>query len=300
MRTLTKTSEVLAELAAGGRIITGDRPGLLMLVDSGGSTVPAWQTALKSAGKQMTTATPPRTLPPVALAPARAGRTYIAGPMTGLPDFNHATFNAAAAALRAQGRTVINPADHGVVPGAAWEDYVRADLALLAGCEIIYLLPGWSRSRGAMLEHHVARTLGMPVEFADGAETEAEGQKRAEGQMLAEHARLNELLGNSEQLPPAIDLEQFWKLSDSWLAQAERVRALAPDKSTGLWAAAKELRDLLALIDGQAGDNSVRVDRGALQMALNVLRRAGKGEVADALAGGVIEQPTKGEGVAGG
>lgn len=220
--------------------------------------------------------------------------------MTGLPDFNHATFNAAAAALRAQGRTVINPADHGVVPGAAWEDYVRADLALLAGCEIIYLLPGWSRSRGAMLEHHVARTLGMPVEFADGAETEAEGQKRAEGQMLAEHARLNELLGNSEQLPPAIDLEQFWKLSDSWLAQAERVRALAPDKSTGLWAAAKELRDLLALIDGQAGDNSVRVDRGALQMALNVLRRAGKGEVADALAGGVIEQPTKGEGVAGG
>lgn len=36
-------------------------------------------------------------------------------------------------------------------------------------------------------------------------------------------------------------------------------------------------------------DNGVRVDRGALQMALNVLRRAGKGEVADALAGGVID-----------
>lgn len=177
MRTLTKTSEVMAELAAGGRIITGDRPGLLMLVDSGGSAVPAWQTALKSAGKQMTTATPPRTLPPVALAPARVGRTYIAGPMTGLPDFNHATFNAAAAALRAQGRTVINPADHGVVPGATWADYVRADLALLAGCETIYLLPGWSLSRGALLEHHVARTLGMAVEFAVGAEEEAGDQQ---------------------------------------------------------------------------------------------------------------------------
>lgn len=177
MHPMTKTSEVLAELAAGGRIITGDRPGLLMLVDSGGSVVPAWQTALKSAHKQLTIATPPRTLLPVALAPARAGRTYIAGPMTGLPDFNHPAFNAAAAALRAQGRTVINPADHGVVTGAAWADYVRADLALLAGCETIYLLPGWSRSRGAMLEHHVARALGMPIDFADGAEVEADEQQ---------------------------------------------------------------------------------------------------------------------------
>lgn len=209
MHPLTKTTEVLAELAAGGRIITGDRPSLLMLVDSGGSVVPTWQTALKSASRQLTATSERASLPPVALAPARAGRTYIAGPMTGLPDFNHPAFNAAAAALRAQGRTIINPADHGVVTGAAWADYVRADLALLAGCESIYLLPGWSRSRGALLEHHVARTLGMPVEFADGAEAEAEGQQRADGQGLADHARLNELLGNSEQLPqaPAADPE---------------------------------------------------------------------------------------------
>lgn len=261
MRTLTKTSEVLAELAAGGRIITGDRPGLLMLVDSGGSVVPAWQTALKSAGKQMTTATPPRTLPPVALAPARAGRTYIAGPMTGLPDFNHAAFNAAAAALRAQGRTVINPADHGVVPGATWADYVRADLALLAGCETIHLLPGWSRSRGALLEHHVARTLGMPIQFADGAETEAEGQQRAEGQMLAEHARLNELLGNSEQLPPAIDLEQALR---SLYRAYVRLLESGRDRIVSLGGSCdpvdvmeagdidlRKVRDVLALIDGQ-------------------------------------------------
>jgi hypothetical protein len=33
-----------------------------------------------------------------------------------------------------------------------------------------------------------------------------------------------------------------------------------------------------------SADNRISVDRGALQMALNVLRRAGKNEVADALA----------------
>lgn len=64
--------------------------------------------------------------------------------------------------------------------------------------------------------------------------------------LLADHARLNELLGNSEQLAPAIDLGHFRRLADSWQEQAERVRALAPDKAIGMSAAAKELRDLLA------------------------------------------------------
>lgn len=110
------------------------------------------------------------TAPQVALAPARTGRTYIAGPMTGLPDFNYPAFNAAAAALRAQGVDAINPADHGIVPGATWEDYLRADLVQLATCEAVYFLPGWSKSRGALLEHHVAAALGMRLEYADGAE----------------------------------------------------------------------------------------------------------------------------------
>ena len=36
---------------------------------------------------------------------------YLSGPMTGLPDFNRPAFHAAAAALRAQGYVVINPAE---------------------------------------------------------------------------------------------------------------------------------------------------------------------------------------------
>lgn len=39
----------------------------------------------------------------------------------------------------------------------------------------------------------------------------------------------------------------------------------------------------------QGRDNSARVDKGALKMAENVLRRAGKTEVADALVAGVSE-----------
>ncbi|WP_303748382.1 hypothetical protein [Stenotrophomonas pigmentata] len=56
---------------------------------------------------------------------------------------------------------------------------------------------------------------------------------------LNEHER--QLLA-STPAAPGIDLR---KLTDSWLEQAERVSAKSPDKAAGLWACAKELRDLI-------------------------------------------------------
>lgn len=41
-------------------------------------------------------------------------RIYLAGPMTGLPEFNYPAFHAEAARLRGLGYQVENPADHGV------------------------------------------------------------------------------------------------------------------------------------------------------------------------------------------
>ena len=108
--------------------------------------------------------------PVVALAPSRQGRVYIAGPMTGLPEFNFPAFNTAAARLASDGFTPVNPADHGLVDGAQWGDYLRYDLAQLVGCEAIYFLTGWSHSRGARLEHSLAQALGMELRFEPGAE----------------------------------------------------------------------------------------------------------------------------------
>jgi len=102
---------------------------------------------------------------PVRLAASRANRVYLAGPMTGLPDLNFPAFNAEAATLRAKGLTVINPAEHGVVEGADWADYLRHDLAGLVSCERIHLLPGWSKSKGANLEVLVALMLGMEITY---------------------------------------------------------------------------------------------------------------------------------------
>jgi hypothetical protein len=101
--------------------------------------------------------------PGVTLKTARAKRVYVAGPMTGLKDFNYPAFNAAADQLRALGYQVENPADHGIVPGAEWADYMAYDLTRLGVCGMIALLPGWERSEGAKLEVQIGHRLGMTI-----------------------------------------------------------------------------------------------------------------------------------------
>ena len=113
----------------------------------------------------------------------RKPRCYVAGPVAGVPDFRE-RFAAAVPAVEALGYEVVNPcdiapADHdgecppGYDPGeGAWHTssacYMRADLRALLGCDAIYLLPGWSRSRGATVEHAVAVACGIPVLEKEG------------------------------------------------------------------------------------------------------------------------------------
>ena len=86
---------------------------------------------------------------------------YISGPMTGLPEHNYPAFHAAEARLRDAGHNVLNPARQPAQ--ASWEDYLRRDLTQVLAAEGVALLPGWRRSRGARLEHHVAAELGMDI-----------------------------------------------------------------------------------------------------------------------------------------
>lgn len=98
-----------------------------------------------------------------------SARWYIAGPMTGLPDLNFPEFNKHAATLREAGFHVENPAEINPDPTATWEDCMRVDIPRLVTCDAILLLPGWEKSRGASLEAHIAKNLGLQmVEVACG------------------------------------------------------------------------------------------------------------------------------------
>lgn len=91
-------------------------------------------------------------------------RIYIAGPMTGLPDFNYPAFNAEAARLRALGYHVENPAEN---PGQqSWAAYMRVAIRQMLTCDTIALLPGWEQSKGARLELSIARRVGLKLALA--------------------------------------------------------------------------------------------------------------------------------------
>ena len=112
---------------------------------------------------------------------------YICGPMAGYPDLNRAAFDEAAALIEARGDRPLVPHDVGVrehadpcpavygdTPAAQGDHdggcYLRADLAFMVHCDSLYVLPGWSRSRGAQIEVLLARLLRIPIEHAAGAE----------------------------------------------------------------------------------------------------------------------------------
>jgi len=118
-------------------------------------------------------------------------KIYLAGPMSGLPQFNFPAFFAAAEQLRAAGFEVVSPAeiDHEEDKGAAltstdgdpsnrvamnnktWGDFLARDVKLLAdtGIQGIVFLPNWQTSKGAKLEAFVGLLQGFKFwEYEEG------------------------------------------------------------------------------------------------------------------------------------
>lgn len=86
-------------------------------------------------------------------------RLYLAGPCSGLPDNNYPAFHAEAARLRAIGFNVENPAEGPAQD--SWQAYMRQAICQMMTCDAIALLPGWKRSRGALIENGLAVSLGI-------------------------------------------------------------------------------------------------------------------------------------------
>lgn len=105
-------------------------------------------------------------------------KVYLAGPMSGYEHYNAPAFREATVALRRQGFSVISPVeldeDEGFNPygkqgtetnAEDWSHFLSRDLTrfLQADIDGVVCLPGWEKSRGANLEVHVARELGLPI-----------------------------------------------------------------------------------------------------------------------------------------
>lgn len=115
-------------------------------------------------------------------------KIYIAGPMSGIPQFNYPAFDKAARTLRALGYDALSPAEMdneetrsvalasedgafhygdgeaGSCNGETWGDFLARDVKIVSDiADGVYLLPGWENSRGARLEAFIALCVEKPV-----------------------------------------------------------------------------------------------------------------------------------------
>lgn len=106
-------------------------------------------------------------------------RLYVAGPMTGIPEFNAPEFRRVGEAVKQLGHEVINPVEFDDEEGfvhadhpegrqtseAEYAGFLRRDLLRILQFDVdgAVVLDGWENSRGALLEVHVLRSLGKGI-----------------------------------------------------------------------------------------------------------------------------------------
>ena len=106
----------------------------------------------------------------------RPVKLYLSGPMSGLPQCNFPAFHAATQELRDSGFEVWSPAERDTIEDGfdplrgdarpaqlTYAHFMKRDLPAVCDSDAVAVLPGWERSKGACLEVHVAREIGIPV-----------------------------------------------------------------------------------------------------------------------------------------
>lgn len=110
---------------------------------------------------------------------------YVGGPMSGIDQANYPAFIEMTSRLRRAGFHVISPHElHPADETQSWEWYMRRDLRELIRCSRIVLLSGWESSRGATVEHRVAKDLGMDITYPRDIEALLERGPQWEGPLL--------------------------------------------------------------------------------------------------------------------
>ena len=115
---------------------------------------------------------------------------YLAGPMSGIANFNFPAFHAAAEHLRSLGHKVFNPAERDIerhggtdiskdnhagdpslaakVHGFSLREALADDTAYICKeANAIAMLPGWEKSNGARAEHALAVALGHSILYLE-------------------------------------------------------------------------------------------------------------------------------------
>jgi hypothetical protein len=106
-----------------------------------------------------------RSMTPTPLSSMPKPVAYLAGPMSGYPNYNFDKFNRLAGKLREAGWSIVNPAE--TAGGAAdlgrpW--YFKYDFSVILNCcDAVICMEDWDTSAGAKAELVVAHESGLPI-----------------------------------------------------------------------------------------------------------------------------------------
>lgn len=97
-------------------------------------------------------------------------KIYISGAITDMPNGNKFEFEKYENKFRVLGLEPINP--HKLhteeqIEKFTWHDFMKSDIKALVDCDIVAVINGWQKSKGANLEVHIARHLEIPIVNAD-------------------------------------------------------------------------------------------------------------------------------------
>ena len=96
-------------------------------------------------------------------------KCYISGKISGLPyrevlSFFHKAENIVLDA----GMAPVSPTKLCQYDDAKkWEDYMLIDIEALFKCQHIYMLNNWEDSRGARIEHNIAKEIGLTITYQE-------------------------------------------------------------------------------------------------------------------------------------
>ena len=182
-------------------------------------------------------------------------KLYLAGKMRGVPLYAFPAFEQAAKLLREKGHEVWSPHERDIhednfdpssgVPRPI-KEYMKYDLAALCDCDAVVALYGWQTSQGALLEIHVARTLGMPIYNIDMTPA-----KPVDLSVLQEADALINGDRNAQYGPPTQD---FKRTADMWTA------LLQYKLKDGEWIRPQDVGYMMILLKASRGQHSNKRD----------------------------------------
>lgn len=89
-------------------------------------------------------------------------KVYLSGPITGYDiEERKRYFGSIEKGFEMAGFEVVNPLKNGLPKSTAYEEHIKKDIELLLTCDSIAMLPDSDKSKGAMLEQHIADVVGI-------------------------------------------------------------------------------------------------------------------------------------------